>query len=71
MSWDGYILVGFGIATIFFLLAAFALHWAYKNGQLNNLEAGSRSIFDEEEPEGEVTDQFPEKRKKRDTEKGE
>lgn len=64
MSWTAYILIGFIIASIFFVVAAAALHWAHKNGQLQNLEAGSRSIFDEEEPEGALTDAFPAKRGK-------
>lgn len=65
MSWTGYILLGFLVASVLFLGAAAALHWAHKNGQLENLEEGSRSIFDADEPEGELTDAFPEKRKKK------
>lgn len=65
MEWSTYILGGFIFASLFFLAAAYALHWAHKHGQLSNLEEGARSIFDEDEPEGEVTDQFPEKQQKR------
>jgi nitrogen fixation-related uncharacterized protein len=64
MSWGGYILIGFLIASIFFIVAALALHWAHKNGQLRDLDAGATSIFDEEEPEGTVTDSFPKKQRK-------
>ncbi|KAF0093007.1 MAG: hypothetical protein E1N59_3264 [Puniceicoccaceae bacterium 5H] len=46
-------------ATLFFFGGAFALYWAKKNNQFNNLEEGSRVIFDEEEPEGQQTDFFP------------
>lgn len=64
MDWSQYILIGFVFACLFFLGASAALFWAHKNGQLTDLEKGSRSIFDEDEPMGEVTDQFPEKSEK-------
>lgn len=65
MDWSQYILIGFIFASIFFVAAALALHWAHKHGQLSNLERGAQTIFDDDEPMGEVTDQFPEKRRKR------
>ena len=65
MDWSQYILIGFIFACLFFLAAALALHWAHKHGQLTNLEKGAQSIFDEDEPMGEVTDAFPRKRRKR------
>ncbi|MEX0326612.1 MAG: cbb3-type cytochrome oxidase assembly protein [Puniceicoccaceae bacterium] len=65
MDWSQYILIGFVFASIFFVAAAMALHWAHKNGQLSNLDQGAQTIFDDDEPMGEVTDQFPKKRKKR------
>jgi len=65
MDWGQYILIGFVFACLFFLGAALALHWAHKHGQLTNLEKGAQSIFDEDEPMGEVTDAFPSKRRKR------
>ena len=65
MDWSQYILIGFVFASIFFVAAAFALHWAHKNGQLTNLERGAQTIFDDDEPMGHVTDQFPHKRSKR------
>lgn len=61
MGWSAYILVGFFSASLFFLAGAAALYWAHRNGQLNNLEKGSRSIFDDDEPVGEITDSFPSK----------
>lgn len=64
MEWSQYILIGFLFASLFFVAAALALHWAHRNGQLKNLEKGATSIFDEDEPEGEITDSFPEKRRK-------
>ena len=64
MEWSEYILLGFVFASLFFLGGALALYWAHKHGQLGNLEKGSRSIFDEDEPEGEVSDTFPVKKGK-------
>ena len=49
-------LVFFGGST----LAAF--YWAAKTGQFRNLEDGSRSIFDKDEPVGAATDTFADKR---------
>lgn len=66
MDWSAYILVGFLFASLFFVGASIALYWAHKHGQLSNLEKGSTSIFDEDEPMGEVTDSFPEKKLKAD-----
>ncbi len=56
-----YILLAAGL--VFFggtTLAAF--YWAAKNGQFRNLEDGSRSIFDQDEPVGAATDAFADKR---------
>lgn len=61
MEWNAYILVGFFSASLFFLAGAGALFWAHRNGQLSNLEKGAQSIFDEDEPEGLITDAFPTK----------
>ncbi len=65
MDWGQYILLGFVFASIFFLAGAAALHWAHRNGQLSNLDKGARSIFDEDEPEGEITDAFPRRRRRK------
>jgi len=35
------------------------LAWAIRNGEFTNLRQGARSIFDDLEPEGVVTDYFP------------
>lgn len=59
MEWNLYILVGFIIASLFFVAASFALYWAYRNGQLKDFDKGAESIFDDEEPLGEQTDHFP------------
>jgi cbb3-type cytochrome oxidase maturation protein len=55
-----YILLAAGL--VFFggtTLAAF--YWAAKTGQFRNLEDGSKSIFDDEEPVGTATDAFADK----------
>lgn len=45
--------------TLLGLSAVLALAWAFQSGQFNDLERGARSIFDEEEPVGQMTDHFP------------
>lgn len=57
-------LVFFGGST----LAAF--YWAAKEGQFRNLEEGSRSIFDEDEPVGAATDSFADKQPDRPLRRG-
>ena len=64
MDWNFYIIFGAVIASTFFIATAIALHWAHKNGQFSNLDNGASSIFDDDEPMGEVTDQFPVKRRR-------
>lgn len=56
------IIVLMGIA--FFLTGILVLYWCAKNGQLQNFDKGSRSIFNDEEPEGVQTDFFPGERNK-------
>ena len=65
MGWVAYIGIFFGLAGLFFVVAALALNWAARHGQLKHFEAGSRVIFDgEEEPEGVQTDYFPNKKRR-------
>lgn len=49
-------LVFFGGTTVL------AFYWAARTGQFRNLEAGSRVIFDDDEPVGTATDAFADKR---------
>lgn len=65
MEFGKYVLVGMVFAGLFFVAAAYALYWAQKNGQLSNFEEGAQSIFDEDEPLGQQTDNFPVSKKKR------
>jgi cbb3-type cytochrome oxidase maturation protein len=39
--------------------AVIAFCWAAKTGQFSRLREGSRVIFNDDEPEGVVTDSFP------------
>jgi hypothetical protein len=60
MTTIAYILLAAGL--VFFggtTLAAF--YWAAKSGQFRNLEDGSKSIFDADEPVGTATDAFSDK----------
>ena len=65
MEWDHYILFGSISACIFFAAGALSILWAWKNGQFSNMAQGACSIFDEDEPQGEITDKFPVRRKRR------
>ena len=40
--------------------AVIGLIWAVASGQLGEFQKGATSIFDEDEPIGEMTDAFPE-----------
>ena len=53
------------IGVIFFIVAVGALYWSAKKGQLRDFDQQAKTIFTEEEPEGELTDSFPEKPKKK------
>lgn len=49
----------FGSILFFGSAAVLAMAWAFRNGQFENFSRGSRSIFDADEPIGEMTDRFP------------
>jgi len=63
MEIHGYSLIILMLGIVFFASVVLALRWAFKNGQFSNLEKDARSIFSEDEPEGEQTDFFPNKSK--------
>jgi len=48
-----------GSLVFFGGMAVLALSWSVREGQFRNLEHGSQTIFDPDEPIGEVTDRFP------------
>jgi len=45
-----------GSVVFFGGAAVLALAWAFRNGQMENFARGATSIFDPDEPLGEVTD---------------
>ncbi|HVL11417.1 MAG TPA: hypothetical protein VM529_02560 [Gemmata sp.] len=48
-----------GSVVLFCGATVLALGWAFRNGQFDNFQQGSTSIFGPDEPEGEPTDAFP------------
>ena len=49
------------LGVVFFIVAVSALYWTEKKGQFRNFDSQAKTIFTEEEPEGEVSDSFPTK----------
>lgn len=54
------LLLGVTVVTLF--------GWAMKTGQLRDFQRGATSIFDDDEPQGEQTDWFPEQDREREKE---
>ena len=54
-----YYLLVFGVISLFAGSVIWALWWALRGGQLSNFQRGAASIFDDDEPIGQVTDSFP------------
>ncbi|QJW94526.1 cbb3-type cytochrome oxidase assembly protein CcoS [Frigoriglobus tundricola] len=48
-----------GSLVLFGGAAVLALGWAFRAGQFENFDQGSKSIFGPDEPVGEPTDEFP------------
>ena len=48
-----------GLAFLFGAMAIWGLAWAIRTRQFSDFRRGAASIFDEEEPIGEMTDRFP------------
>jgi nitrogen fixation-related uncharacterized protein len=57
--WDNSLLVVGLLGLLFFGTTIYAFVWARRERQFKKFDEGARSIFDEEEPEGTVTDSFP------------
>lgn len=54
-------LIFVALLGLFFLgSAVYALVWARRQNQFHDFDRGARAVFDDEEPEGVVTDRFPE-----------
>ena len=51
------------LGVVFFIVAVSALYWTAKKVQFRNFDSQAKTIFTEEEPEGEVSDSFPTKQK--------
>lgn len=47
------------LGAFFFVTAIGVFYWCAKNGQFKNFNSQARTIFTDEEPEGEVSDGFP------------
>ncbi|MBE2214984.1 MAG: cbb3-type cytochrome oxidase assembly protein [Opitutaceae bacterium] len=58
MEWFAYGLLAL-IGLLMSASAVYAFFWAQKTGEFRDLDQQARSIFDETEPEGVVTDRFP------------
>ena len=54
-----YYLLVFGMVSLFAGSVIWALWWALRGGQMSNFQRGAASIFDDDEPIGQVTDSFP------------
>lgn len=52
------------LGVIFFIVAVSALYWSAKKGQLRDFDSQAKTIFTDEEPEGQISDTFPTKKKK-------
>ena len=52
-------LIFLGVA--FFVIAVSVLYWSAKQGHLKNFDSQARTIFTDEEPEGDFSDTFPKK----------
>jgi cbb3-type cytochrome oxidase maturation protein len=53
------------LGVIFFIVAVSALYWSAKKGQLRDFDSQAKTIFTDEEPEGQISDTFPTKKKVR------
>ena len=64
MTIDSFIVyaVLIGSIVVFGGAAVLALAWAVRDGQFENFERSARSIFDPDEPIGQITDRFPDNR---------
>ena len=47
------------LGVVFFIVAISALYWTAKKGQLRDFDSQAKTIFTDEEPEGEISDSFP------------
>lgn len=57
-----YVLI-WGSMLLFGTLTVWALAWAIRHGEFSDFQAAAASIFDDQEPQGAITDVFPDQRK--------
>ena len=50
------------LGVVFFTVAISALYWTAKKGLLRDFNSQAKTIFTDEEPEGEISDTFPGKK---------
>ena len=55
----------FGRVLLLGVTVVMLFGWAIKTGQMHNFQRGATSIFDDEEPQGEQTDWFPDRDRER------
>jgi len=56
-----YYVIVFGMLAVFGGTVIWSLWWAIRGGQFSDFQRGAVSIFDDDEPVGQVTDVFPDK----------
>ena len=56
---NAYYILVFSALTLLTVAVIVGWVWAVRSGQLRRLNEGARIIFDDDEPEGEMTDAFP------------
>ena len=54
------------LGVVFFIVAISALYWTAKKCQLRDFNSQAKTIFTDEEPEGEISDTFPGKKNEED-----
>jgi hypothetical protein len=61
MTLDEFVVYAVLLGSVVFFggAAVLALAWAVRDGQLQNFERSAKTIFDPDEPIGELTDFFP------------
>lgn len=64
MSYQDFLVYATLVGSVIFFggAAVWAMAWAARNGEFENFHRGARSIFDSDEPIGEPTDSFPDRK---------
>ena len=51
------------LGIVFFISTLGMFYWSSKRGQLRDFDSQAKTIFTDEEPEGVVSDQFPDEKR--------